>query len=137
MSYPEKSFAAGGGASRAGVIGVAVVEDVRALRDGFRMLIEGTEGFRCTGGFRSMEEALDRINSDLPDVGLTDIGLPGMDGIEGVRRLKERHPGLTILMLTVYDDDERVFDALCAGTSGYLLKKTPPARLLDRKSTRL
>jgi DNA-binding NarL/FixJ family response regulator len=131
MSYPEQSFAAGAVASRAGVIGVAVVEDVRALRDGFRMLIDGTDGFRCTGGFRSMEEALDRINSDLPDILLADIGLPGMDGIEGVRRLKERHPGLTILMLTVYDDDERVFDALCAGACGYLLKKTPPARLLE------
>jgi DNA-binding NarL/FixJ family response regulator len=131
MSYPEKSFAAGAVAARAGVIGVAVVEDVRTLRDGFRMLIDGTEGFRCTGGFRSMEEALERVGSDLPDVVLADIGLPGMDGIEGVRRLKERHPDLTILMLTVYDDDERVFDALCAGACGYLLKKTPPAHLLE------
>jgi DNA-binding NarL/FixJ family response regulator len=113
------------------VIKVAVIEDVRALRDGFRMLIDGTEGFRCAGSFRSMEEALERVGFDLPDVVLTDIGLPGMDGIEGVRRLKERHPSLTILMLTVYDDDERVFDALCAGACGYLLKKTPPARLLE------
>jgi DNA-binding NarL/FixJ family response regulator len=78
-----------------------------------------------------MEEALDRIHQDLPDVALVDIGLPGMDGIEGVRQLKERHPGMILLMLTVYEDDDRIFQALCSGASGYLLKKTPPARLLE------
>ena len=78
-----------------------------------------------------MEEALDKIGANLPDVVLADIGLPGMNGIEGVRILKERHPSLTVLMLTVYEDDERIFDALCAGASGYLVKKTPPARLLE------
>jgi len=112
-------------------IKVAIIEDVRALREGFWMLIDGTEGFRCTGKFRSMEEALEKIAFDLPDVVLSDIGLPGMDGIEGVRILKERHPQLRVLMLTVYDDDDRIFDALCSGACGYLLKKTPPARLLD------
>jgi DNA-binding NarL/FixJ family response regulator len=110
---------------------VAIVEDVRALRDGFRMLIDGTDGFRCVGSYRSMEEALDKIGAALPDVVLADIGLPGMNGIEGVRLLKERHPSLTLLMLTVYEDDERIFDALCAGACGYLVKKTPPARLLE------
>lgn len=113
------------------VIKVAIVEDVRALRDGFYMLIDGTEGFRCTGRFRTMEEALDKIGYELPDVALVDIGLPGMSGIEGVRLLKQRYPGLALLMLTVYDDDDRIFDALCAGACGYLLKKTPPARLLE------
>lgn len=116
---------------QAGEIRVALVEDVRALREGFRLLIDGTEGFRCTASFRTMEEAIDKLGPDPPDVLLTDIGLPGMSGIEGVRRLKERHPDLTVLMLTVYDDDERIFDALCAGACGYLLKKTPPARLLE------
>ena len=95
------------------------------------MLIDGTDGFRCVGSFRTMEEALDKISADLPDVVLADIGLPGMSGIEGVRLLKERHPSLILLMLTVYEDDERIFDALCAGASGYLVKKTPPARLLE------
>jgi DNA-binding NarL/FixJ family response regulator len=78
-----------------------------------------------------MEEALDKIGFDMPDVALNDIGLPGMSGIDGIKLLKERHPDLFILMLTVYDDDERIFDAMCAGASGYLLKKTPPARLLE------
>jgi len=115
----------------ADVLTVAIVEDVRPLRDGFRMLIDGTEGFRCVGSYRTMEEALDRIGPVAPDVLLADIGLPGMSGIDGVRLFKERHPALTVLMLTVYDDDERIFDALCAGACGYLLKKTPPARLLE------
>jgi len=95
------------------------------------MLIDGTDGFSCVGSYRSMEEALDKIDVALPDVVLTDIGLPGMNGIEGVRILKDRHASLTVLMLTVYEDDERIFDALCAGACGYLVKKTPPARLLE------
>src|SRR6478672_4307522 len=112
-------------------IKVAIVEDVRSLRDGFWMLIDGTPGFHCTGSFRTMEEALEKIASKLPDIVLADIGLPGMSGIEGIRILKQRYPDLTLLMLTVYDDDERIFDALCAGACGYLLKKTPPVRLLE------
>jgi len=95
------------------------------------MLIDGTDGFSCVGSFRTMEEALDRIGTNLPDVVLVDIGLPGMNGIEGVRLLKQRYVSLTALMLTVYEDDERIFDALCAGACGYLVKKTPPSRLLE------
>ena len=113
------------------VIKVAIVEDRREIRDGLAMLIGGTEGFRCTGSFRSMEEALSKISFELPDIVLCDIQLPGMSGIEGMRILKERYPSMLLLMLTVYDDDERIFDALCAGACGYLLKKTPPVRLLE------
>jgi DNA-binding NarL/FixJ family response regulator len=113
------------------VLKVAIVEDVRSLRESFGVLIDGTPGFQCTASFRSMEEALDRISVNLPDVLLADIGLPGMSGIEGIRLLKGRYPQLTVLMLTVYDDNDRIFDALCAGAVGYLLKKTPPARLLE------
>ncbi len=95
------------------------------------MLIHGTEGFHCTASYRSMEDALAGIGDELPDVALVDIGLPGMSGIEGIRLLKERYPSIQSLMLTVYDDDERIFDAICAGANGYLLKKTPPTRLLQ------
>jgi DNA-binding NarL/FixJ family response regulator len=112
-------------------VNVAIIEDRREIRDGLTMLIDGTEGFHCTGSYRSMEEALSKIGSEVPDVVLCDIGLPGMSGIEGMQILKERFPNLLLLMLTVYDDDERIFDALCAGACGYLLKKTPPARLLE------
>jgi len=113
------------------VITAAIIEDQRDIREGLAMIIRGTDGFRCTGSFRTMEEALDRIGFDLPDVALVDIGLPGMNGIEGIRLLKQRYPTILLLMLTVYDDDEMIFDALCAGACGYLLKKTPPARLLE------
>ncbi len=112
-------------------IKVAIIEDRRELREGLAMLINGTEGFCCSGAYRSMEDALNRVGSEPADLVLSDIGLPGMSGIEGIRILKERYPGLVILMLSIYDDDERIFDALCAGACGYLLKKTPPARLLD------
>ncbi|HYW73000.1 MAG TPA: response regulator transcription factor [Pyrinomonadaceae bacterium] len=113
------------------VIEVAIVEDRREIRESLALLIGGTDGFRCVGSYRSMEEALDKLKHHQPHLLLSDIGLPGMSGIEGVAILKERYPDLLILMLTVYDDDERIFDAMCAGASGYLLKKTPPARLLD------
>src|SRR5215510_5911068 len=100
---------------------VAIIEDQHKLQEYLAVLIGGTQGFRCAGGFRSMEEALDKIGTDLPDIALVDIGLPGMDGIEGIRILKERYPKLILLAHTVYDGDERIFDALCAGASGYLL----------------
>ncbi len=112
-------------------IKTAIIEDQRDIREGLAMLINGSPGYRCTGSYHSVEEALEKIKYDLPDVVLSDIGLPGMDGIEGIRILKERYPKLLLLMLTVYDDDERIFDALCAGACGYLLKRTSPARLLE------
>jgi len=108
-----------------------VVEDLSTLREGYRALINGTEGYRCTGTYRTMEEALDQIGGAVPNVVLVDIGLPGMGGIEGIRMLKARYPDLVFVVLTVYGDDDRIFEALCAGACGYLLKKTPPARLLE------
>jgi DNA-binding NarL/FixJ family response regulator len=113
------------------IIKTVIIEDHRAMRDGLTSLINFTEGFKCTGSFGSMEEALARLRREKPDVILSDIGLPGMDGIEGIGRIKELYPQMTILMLSVYDDDERIFDALCAGACGYLLKRTPPSKILD------
>ena len=112
-------------------ISVTLIEDERDLREGLTVLINGSPGFRCTAAFRTMEDALRSIGNGVPDVVLTDIGLPGMSGVEGTKILKERYPSLPILAMTVYDDDDHVFDALCAGASGYLLKNTPPARLLE------
>jgi DNA-binding NarL/FixJ family response regulator len=112
-------------------ITVDVIEDQRDLREGLAALIGGTSGYRCTGAFCSMEEALAGINQRPPKVALVDLGLPGMSGIEGIRALKARFPELLVLVLTIYDDDDRIFDAICAGACGYLLKKTAPARLLE------
>ena len=113
------------------IIRVMLIEDQRDVREGLAVLINGSSGFHCLSAFRTMEEALRAAARELPDVVLTDIGLPGMSGVEGTKLLKARYPELPIVALTVYDDDEDVFDALCAGASGYLLKNTPPARLLE------
>jgi len=112
-------------------IKVAIVEDLRDIREGLAQLINATPGYRCTGVYASMEDAIEKIPHNLPDLVLSDIGLPGMDGISGIAILKQRFPELLILMLTVYDDNERIFDALCAGACGYLLKKTPWPKLVD------
>ena len=113
------------------MIRVAIIEDQREIREGLRELIDGAEDFQCSATFSSVEEVLPRIGSDLPDVVLVDIGLPGKSGIEGIRLLKERHPELVLVVLTVFDDDRRIFEAICAGASGYLLKKTPAPRLIE------
>lgn len=110
---------------------VAIIEDQFRIREGLKTLIDGTDGYRCFGSYASMEEALDGIGHAIPDVVLVDIGLPKMSGIEGIRVLKEKYPALPLVLLTIYDDDKRIFDAMCAGACGYLLKKTPPARLLE------
>lgn len=113
------------------MIRIAIVEDARQIREGLRQLIDGSDGYSVTAGYDSMEEALAQIGRELPDVVLVDIGLPGISGIEGIRQLSQLYPQIHLLVLTVYGDDERIFDAICAGACGYLLKKTPPGRLLD------
>src|SRR6185436_4632056 len=113
------------------VIRVVIIEDLREVREGLAMLIGGTSGFSCAGSYRTMEDALRGIPGSRPDVILTDIGLPGMNGIEGTRVLRDRFPAVPILALSVYDDDDNVFNAICAGASGYLLKNTAPARLME------
>jgi DNA-binding NarL/FixJ family response regulator len=113
------------------MINVAIVEDEHEVREGLAVLINGSEGFRCVLTYASAEKALPDILKNRPDVVLMDINLPGMSGIECIRRLKIRQPELPIMVLTVYDDDENVFESLRAGASGYLLKKTPPAKLLE------
>jgi DNA-binding NarL/FixJ family response regulator len=113
------------------IILVVLVEDDRRIREGLRVLLEGTSGFRCINAWRSMEEALAHHWDPMPAVALIDIGLPGISGIEGLAFLRERYPSIALVVLTVFDDDERIFNALCAGACGYLLKGTPPARLLE------
>src|SRR5438552_7716954 len=113
------------------MIRIGIVEDMRDIREGLALLIGSANGFRSVGAWPSMEEAMDCIARDPPDVLLVDLQLPGISGIEGIRRLKQNYPTLLMLVLTVYDDDDRIFQAICAGACGYLLKRTPPARLLE------
>lgn len=112
-------------------IRVAIVEDQDEIRNGLTMLINGSEGFRCVGSFRDGEEALMEIPALEPDVVLMDIDMPKMNGIECIVKLKNECPLLQIMMLTVFEDDDKIFHSLQAGASGYLLKKTPPVKLLD------
>lgn len=112
-------------------IKVALIEDEEGTRAGLAALISSECGFVCTGVWSSMEEALFGLDVAAPEIALVDIGLPGMSGIEGIRILKERRPTLALLVLTVYEDEDRLFGALCAGACGYLLKGTPPARLIE------
>lgn len=105
-------------------ISVAIVEDNASIRDGIARLLNASPGFRCNQKYASCEEALQSIKEPLPDIVLMDIGLDGMSGIEGVRRLKQRYPNLNVVMLTVYDDNERIFQSLCNGAIGYLLKNS-------------
>src|SRR5215831_13944724 len=112
-------------------IRVAIVEDDRGVREGLAMIIGATPGYECVGKYFSAEEALRAINGATPDVLLLDIHLPGMLGSDAVRLFHDKCPSLHILMLTVYDGQDKVFESICNGACGYLLKKTPPARLLE------
>jgi len=114
-----------------GAIRVGIIEDRREIREGLGLIIDATHGFACAGKWPSMESALEAIRPPLPDVVLVDIGLPGMSGIEGIRILRERHPELLLIVLSIYDEDQRIFEALCAGANGYLVKKTAPAELIE------
>jgi DNA-binding NarL/FixJ family response regulator len=116
---------------RASVIRVAIVEDQRRTREGLRALIEGSDGYQCVGAWGSMEEALAFDGLAELDVILVDLGLPGISGIEGIAALRQRCPEAALVVLTVYEHNERVFRALCAGAVGYLLKNTPAAKLLE------
>ena len=111
---------------------IAVVEDDAAAQEALRLLIDGTHGFRCVGAYGSAELGLEGLETltPSPDILLLDINLPGMQGSEAARHFHERHPGMAILMLTLFYDEDRIFESLCNGANGYLLKKTPPAKLL-------
>jgi len=113
------------------MIQVAIVEDIREIREGLQMLINFSEGFHCSQVYASAEEALARLPEQRPDVVLMDINLPGMNGVECVRRIKPLCPGTQFIMSTVYEDDENIFESLKAGATGYLLKKTVPSRILE------
>jgi DNA-binding NarL/FixJ family response regulator len=112
-------------------IKVSIIEDDDWIRENLAVRIKQTEGFVCTGSYRTGEEALAQLPAQAPDVVLMDINLPKMNGIECVRQLKVLIPSTQILMLTVYEDSDKIFNSLLAGASGYLLKRTPQVEILS------
>jgi len=118
-------------AAQAPLIRVALVEDDHQVRAGLRLLIDHSKKCACVAAFGSAEEALARLPTLQADVVLMDIRLPGMSGIECIRELKLRQPKFQIMMLTVFEEHDRIFQSLTAGASGYLLKQTPPDKLLE------
>jgi DNA-binding NarL/FixJ family response regulator len=112
-------------------IKVVLFEDNPQLREGLTMLINGSDGFEVLAAFKNCENAVAEVEAYKPDVILMDIDMPGVNGIEGLKRIRAVDNQVKILMLTVFDDNKNVFDAISNGANGYILKKTPPARLLE------
>ncbi len=112
-------------------ITVAIIEDDDEIRSMLEILVDRSPGFSCQLVFNNCEDAIEVLEKNLPDVVLMDIGLPGMSGIEGIRKMKASIPGTDFIMLTIREDQDAIFHSLCAGASGYLLKDTSPSRLLS------
>jgi len=112
-------------------IRVAIVEDKSILRESLYQLINGAEGLTCVGAFANCDDVIFNIKKTSPQVVLMDIQMPGVDGIEGVKIIKEHFPEIKVIMQTVVEDDDKIFASICNGASGYLLKNTTPARLLQ------
>jgi len=112
-------------------IKVAVFEDNKHLRESLYYLINGTDGFSCVGAFADSNDILFQLKRTLPDVVLMDIEMPGMNGIEAVKIIKQNFPLVQVLMQTIFHDDDNIFNAICAGASGYILKTTSPAGYIE------
>ncbi len=112
-------------------IKVALFEDNKKLRESLVQLINSTDDMICTGAFADANRLIPNMRQANPDVVMMDINMPGITGIEGVKIIKENFPGVHILMQTVFDDNDKIFAAICAGASGYMLKKTPPQKMID------
>jgi DNA-binding NarL/FixJ family response regulator len=113
------------------MIRVAIIEDNEALRRSLENLFNNTEGMKCVLSLNNLLNVVSEVGRVLPDVILMDIGLPHISGIEGVHTVKAMYPHIQVLMFTVFEDDEKIFDAIRAGASGYLLKKTPPDEIVE------
>ncbi|HRG86051.1 MAG TPA: response regulator transcription factor [Chitinophagales bacterium] len=111
-------------------IRVAIFEDNKHLRESLYYLINGTPGFSCTGAYPDCNDAVFQITKDTPDVILMDIEMPGLNGIQGVKLIKSKFPQVHVLMQTIFHDENNIFDAICAGASGYILKSTTPAEYI-------
>jgi DNA-binding NarL/FixJ family response regulator len=112
-------------------IRVAIFEDNRNLRDGLFQLINGSREFVCVGAFANCNSILEKIEEARPDVVLMDIEMPGLSGIEAVKILKGKYPEIKILMETIFEDNDKIFESVCNGAEGYILKNTSPVQILS------
>lgn len=112
-------------------IKVAIFEDNKHLRESLYYLVNGTDGFTCTGAFADSNDLLFKLKRSQPDVVLMDIEMPGMNGIEAVKIIRKQFPAIQVLMQTIFHDDDNIFNAICAGASGYILKTTSPAGYIE------
>ncbi|MEJ7644987.1 MAG: response regulator transcription factor [Chryseolinea sp.] len=112
-------------------IKVALFEDNKKLRESLEQLINNANGMICTGAFSDANRLIQNMQQANPEVVMMDINMPGVSGIEAVRVIKERFPNVHILMQTVFDDNDKIFAAICAGASGYMLKKTAPQKMIE------
>ncbi|HYV92042.1 MAG TPA: response regulator transcription factor [Chitinophagales bacterium] len=112
-------------------IRVTIFEDNDTRRDGLKLLLDSSPGFECAGAFENCAHVMKDILDSQPDVVLMDIEMPGINGIEAVKMIKEQYPAMPVMMQTVFDHDEKVFQCILAGATGYMLKKTPPVKLLE------
>ena len=112
-------------------IRVALFEDNYMLRDGYNQLISGMHGFVCVGAFDNAADVIFKITSCKPDVVLMDIDMPGINGIEATRAIKEHFPAINIVMQTVFEDEEKIFESIHSGANGYILKKSAPLKILE------
>lgn len=110
---------------------ISIIEDNDVVREGFALLIDSVNEFEVVGTYATCEEAIRKLKEDHPDVILMDIELPGINGIEGTARIKKLHPDVHIIVITVHENSELVFEALCAGACGYITKNTEYSRLID------
>ncbi|WP_210488184.1 response regulator transcription factor [Rufibacter aurantiacus] len=113
------------------MIKILLYEDNAPLREGLSMLFNGTEGFTVVGAFQNCTQVLQQVTQLVPDVILMDIDMPGMGGIAGLKLIRSQFDKVKVVMLTVFDDNQNVLEAMQAGADGYLLKKTPPAKLME------
>ncbi len=113
------------------IIKVAVFDDNKPRRELLKLLLNSSDNLVCTGAFEDCRNVVKNISVNVPDVVLMDIDMPNVNGIEGLKLLKEYYPEVKIMMQTIFEDDENIFNAIVAGADGYILKKTPPAKLLE------
>lgn len=113
------------------MIKVAIVEDNKTIRRGLEIILNSTKGFSCQAVYSCCEDMLNNFEITNPDIVLIDINLPGMSGIEGIKRIKKINPSCTVLVLVIYKESDQIYDALCAGAIGFIEKNLPPARMIS------